>query len=197
MSNEIMELTRAVKNILSATSQQLAGMYISFDRLNVATMVDDLKGTGVGEHQDDEEEHGNDIIVSISFGSPAVFKWRQSKNEVSNSITLEHGDLVIFDRWRWHEVIRQEDTDQNWNRLNITFRIFNVPCYGWKGEKKWAPAVDTQESDARGPAKKAKSGVTASVPSSRARIHGKEQKVSGSDPYRSSGSRTTSARRTD
>ena len=42
MSNEIMELTRAVKNILSATAQQLAGQYISFDRLNVATLVEYL-----------------------------------------------------------------------------------------------------------------------------------------------------------
>ena len=154
-----MELTRTVKNILSATAQQLAGQYISFDRFNVATLSEYFRGAGVGTHQDDEKEQANDIIVSISFGKQAEFRWGPTKGGAKQSIRIGHGDLVIFDRNLWHEVPTQSNTGEDWNRLNVTFRIFNLKWYGWKGEM-WAPKRNPQADNSRAPAKKARKEIT-------------------------------------
>ena len=75
-------------------------------------------------HRDDEKEHGNDTIASVSFGaSNSMLFYRESGGKYYKRITLNHGDLLLFNRFQWHAVGTSKNLQKNF-RLNLTFRVF-------------------------------------------------------------------------
>ena len=97
-------------------------------------------GKGIPHHSDTVPTL-DDIVVSISFGGPRVFAWRQYQNVIkSNTNTsdvfftenfivnetfyiLEHGDVLMFDG---HSQMKSThavpDLPEALERINLTFR---------------------------------------------------------------------------
>ena len=97
-------------------------------------------GKGIPHHSDTVPTL-DDIVVSISFGGPRVFAWRQYQNVIkSNTNTsdvfftenfivnetfyiLEHGDVIMFDG---HSQMKSThavpDLPEALERINLTFR---------------------------------------------------------------------------
>ena len=84
----------------------------------------------VGWHSDDEQLFGErgeaKLIVSVSFGTPALFKWK-GKSCPSNDghpRCLGHGDILVIDGQCQDEFRHCTDPSSDQERTNITFRWF-------------------------------------------------------------------------
>ena len=82
----------------------------------------------VGWHSDDEPLFGErgeaKLIVSVSFGTQALFKWK-GKSCPSNggrSCWLDHGDILVMDGQCQDEFRHCTDPGSDQERINITFR---------------------------------------------------------------------------
>ena len=82
----------------------------------------------VGWHSDDEPLFGErgeaKLIVSVSFGTQALFKWK-GKSCPSNdghSCWLGHGDILVMDGQCQDEFHHCTDPGSDQERINITFR---------------------------------------------------------------------------
>ena len=82
----------------------------------------------VGWHSDDEPLFGErgeaKLIVSVSFGTQALFKWK-GKSCPSNdgrSCWLGHGDILVMDGQCQDEFRHCTDPGSDQERINITFR---------------------------------------------------------------------------
>ena len=82
----------------------------------------------VGWHSDDEPLFGErgeaKLIVSVSFGTPALFKWK-GKSCPSNdghSCLLGRGDILVMDGQCQDEFRHCTDPGSDQERINITFR---------------------------------------------------------------------------
>ena len=82
----------------------------------------------VGWHSDDEPLFGErgeaKLIVSVSFGTQALFKWK-GKSCPSNdgrSCWLGHGDILVMDGQCQDEFRHCTDLGSDQERINITFR---------------------------------------------------------------------------
>ena len=82
----------------------------------------------VGWHCDDEPLFGgagcSKLIVSVSFGSTALFKWKGKScpDSVVNSCYLGHGDILVMDGQCQDEFLHCTDPGLEQERINVTFR---------------------------------------------------------------------------
>ena len=86
------------------------------------------RSSHVGWHSDDEPLFGErgeaKLIVSVSFGTQALFKWK-GKSCPSNggrSCWLDHGDILVMDGQCQDEFYHCTDPGSDQERINITFR---------------------------------------------------------------------------
>ena len=86
------------------------------------------RSSHVGWHSDDEPLFGErgeaKLIVSVSFGTQALFKWK-GKSCPSNdgrSCWLGHGDILVMDGQCQDEFYHCTDPGSDQERINITFR---------------------------------------------------------------------------
>ena len=101
---------------------------------NVANLSKFLAGGRLGLHQDDEPQHASPLVMSISIGSSAIFRAGSLK------LTINEGDIILFDRLTQHSV-----SDIEGERYNITFRSWNdVPYYNLQ-DHLYKPHLESQE----------------------------------------------------
>ena len=79
-------------------------------------------------HGDDERLFGergeSKLIVSISFGTRARFKWKGEScpDSEGDSCWLDHGDLLVMDGQCQDEFLHCTDPGRAQERTNVTFR---------------------------------------------------------------------------
>ena len=82
----------------------------------------------VGWHCDDEPLFGKcgdaKLIVSVSFGSSALFRWRRQScpDDECHSCRLDHGDILVMDGQCQDEFLHRTSPGREQERINITFR---------------------------------------------------------------------------
>ena len=87
-----------------------------------------LRSSHVGWHSDDEPLFGErgeaKLIVSVSFGTRALFLWRGKScpNNDGHSCWLGHGDILVMDGQCQDEVRHCTDPGSDQERIHITFR---------------------------------------------------------------------------
>ena len=81
----------------------------------------------VGWHRDDETlfgEYGDaKLIVSLSLGGSAVFRWRRQScpSDEGRSCRLDHGDILVMDGQCQDEFLHRTDPGRKQERINVTF----------------------------------------------------------------------------
>ena len=79
-------------------------------------------------HRDDEPLFGEcgdaKLIVSVSFGSSAVFRWRRQScpDDEGHLCWLGHGDVLVTDGQCQDEFLHRMDPGWEQERINVTFR---------------------------------------------------------------------------
>ena len=82
----------------------------------------------VGWHRDDELLFGEfgeaKLIVSVSLGGSAVFKWKRRfcPDDEGHLCCLGHGDILVMDGRCQDEFLHRTDPCREQERINITFR---------------------------------------------------------------------------
>ena len=82
----------------------------------------------VGCHSDDEPLFGEcgdaKVIVSVSLGSSAVFRWRRQSclDDEGHLCCFGHGDSLVMDVQCQDEFLHRTDLGRDQERINITFR---------------------------------------------------------------------------
>ena len=77
---------------------------------------------------DDEPLFGEcgdpNLILSVSFGATALFKWtaKSCLDSAACSCWLDHGDLLITDGRAQDECVHCTDPGLEQERINVTFR---------------------------------------------------------------------------
>ena len=86
------------------------------------------RSSHVGWHSDDEPLFGergeSKLIVSVSFGTQALFKWngKSCPSNDGHSCWLGHGDILVMDGQCQDEFRHCTDPSSDQERINITFR---------------------------------------------------------------------------
>lgn len=82
----------------------------------------------VGWHADDEPEVVNSPIASLSLGTSRTFEYRENTGPITNSVLLEHGDILVmmpeFQLKYKHRI--PKDRMCFGPRLNLTFRTITI-----------------------------------------------------------------------
>ena len=84
--------------------------------------------TCVGWHCDDEPLFGKcgdaKVIVSVSLGSSAVFRWRRQScpDDEGHLCCLGHGNILVMDGQCQDKFLHRTDPGREQERINITFR---------------------------------------------------------------------------
>ena len=84
--------------------------------------------TCVGWHCGDEPLFGKcgdaKVIVSVSRGSSAVFRWRRQScpDDEGHLCCLGHGNILVMDGQCQDEFLHRTDRDREQERIDITFR---------------------------------------------------------------------------
>ena len=82
----------------------------------------------VGWHRDDEPLFGKcgdaKLIVSVSLGSSAVFRWKRQScpDDDGHVCRLGHGDILDMDGQCQDEFLHRTDPGREQDRINLTFR---------------------------------------------------------------------------
>ena len=82
----------------------------------------------VGWHRDDELLFGRcgeaKLIVSVSFGSTAVFRWngKSCSDNEAHLCWLDHGDILVKDGQCQDEFLPRTDPGREQEWINVTFR---------------------------------------------------------------------------
>ena len=82
----------------------------------------------VGWHCDDEPLFGKcgdaKLIVSVSFGSSALFRWRRQScaDDEGHLCWLGHGDILVMDGQCQDEFLHCKGSGRDQERINVTFR---------------------------------------------------------------------------
>ena len=79
----------------------------------------------VGWHCDDESLFGDaKLIVSVSLGSSAVFRWRRQScpDDEGHLCWLGHGDIIVMDGQCQDEFLHRTDPGLEQERIDVTFR---------------------------------------------------------------------------
>ena len=85
----------------------------------------------VGWHCDDEFLFGEcgeaKLIVSVSLGSTAVFRWKRQScpDDEGHLCCLGHGDILVMDGQGQDEFLHRMDPGREQERINVTFRWSN------------------------------------------------------------------------
>lgn len=77
----------------------------------------------MGWHRDDEPMNAR-MVASLSVGAPRRFLIRPQRDQPSVRLTLEHGSLLLMDRFFTHALPRTSRTVGE--RVNLSFR--SLPC---------------------------------------------------------------------
>ncbi len=105
-----------------------------------------VPGTGMGLHQDRDEQDASAPIVSVSLGLPATFLWGGlRRTDPTRRIPLVHGDVVVWGgpaRFVFHGIARLKAGELD-TRINITFRR--------TGRRPGVPPLDPAGALAPGP----------------------------------------------
>ena len=86
------------------------------------------RSSHVGWHSDDEPLFGkrgeSKLIVSVSFGTQALFKWngKSCPSNDGHSCWVGHGDILVMDGQCQDEFRHCTDPGSDQERINITFR---------------------------------------------------------------------------
>ena len=93
----------------------------------------------MGWHRDHEPQFGEcgetKLIVSVSFGARALFKWKGKSCPDSDAswCWLGHGDVLVMDGQCQDEFLRCTDSGLEQERINVTFRWIRqhvaLACY--------------------------------------------------------------------
>ena len=80
----------------------------------------------VGWHSDDEPLFGEcgeaKLIVSVSFGSSAVIRWRRPcPDDEGHFCWLGHSDILVMDGQRQDKFLHRTDPCREQERINVTF----------------------------------------------------------------------------
>ena len=64
------------------------------------------------------------LIVSVSLGSSAVFRWRRQScpDDEGHLCWLGHGDILVMDGRCQDEFLHRTDPGREQERINLTFR---------------------------------------------------------------------------
>ena len=82
----------------------------------------------VGWHRDDEPLFGEfgeaKLVVSVSYGRSAVFKWKGQScpDNEAQLCWLGHGDILVMDGQCQDEFLHCTDPGRDQDRINVTFR---------------------------------------------------------------------------
>ena len=82
----------------------------------------------MGWHSDNEPLFGErgeaKLIVLVSFGTRALFKWKGKScpNNDGHSCWLGHGDILVMDGQCQDEFLHCTDPGSDQERINVTFR---------------------------------------------------------------------------
>ena len=82
----------------------------------------------MGWHRDDKPLFGKcgdaKLIVSVSFGSSALFRWRRQScpDDKGHFIPLGHGDILVVGGQCQDEFLHRTDPGREQERINVTFR---------------------------------------------------------------------------
>ena len=98
----------------------------------------------VGWHCDDEPLFGGSgcskLIVTVSFGSTALFKWKGKScpDGDASSCYLGHCDILVMDGQCQDEFLHCTDPGLEQERINVTFRLdqaahYFMPSSSWGG----------------------------------------------------------------
>ena len=88
----------------------------------------------VGWHRDDELLFGEfgeaKLIVSVSLGGSAVFKWKRRSclDDEGHLCCLGHGDILVMDGRCQDKLLHRTDPCREQERINITFRWIKTTC---------------------------------------------------------------------
>ena len=83
----------------------------------------------VGRHRDDEPLFGKcgdaKLIVSVSLGSTAIFRWRRQScpGDEGHLCSLGHGDILVIDGPCQDEFLHRTNPGREQERSNVTFRL--------------------------------------------------------------------------
>ena len=82
----------------------------------------------MGWHRDDESLCGEcgdaKLIVPVSLGSSAVFRWRRQScpDDEGHLSCLGHGDILVMDGQCQDEFVHRTEPGREQDRINVTFR---------------------------------------------------------------------------
>ena len=82
----------------------------------------------IGWHRDDEPRFGEcgeaNLIVLVSCGSTAVFRWRRQScpDDEGHLCWLGQGDILVMDGQCQDEFLHRTDPGREQERINVTFR---------------------------------------------------------------------------
>jgi len=102
---------------------------ISNERFNSVLVNQYRDGSdGVAWHSDDEPELGIDpIIASVSFGEERQFQLKHKKRQITKSLILPHGSLLLMGKktqLNWlHQIPKSKRLLKS--RINLTYRLVN------------------------------------------------------------------------
>ena len=126
----------------TTTTTQMDGLRVTFrvdaeGEVPTAANLNLYRGwkSCVGWHCDDEPLFGKcgdaKLIVSVSFGSFAVFRWRRQScpSDEGRSCWLDHGDVLAMDGQCQDEFLHRTDPGREQDRINITFRWVKTACF--------------------------------------------------------------------
>ena len=86
------------------------------------------RNSRVNWHSDNEPLFGGSgvhkLIVSVSFGASALFKWKGKSylDSVERSCWLDHGDILVMDGQCQDEFLHCTSPGLECGRINVTYR---------------------------------------------------------------------------
>ena len=83
-------------------------------------------GSVIRWHSDNESLFGPQespkLIISLSLGNPVEFKVRRVSDNVTSSVTLNHGDILVMDGLTQSEYLHCTMPGLQGPRVNLTYR---------------------------------------------------------------------------
>ena len=125
-TDEVMDLAKEIKFIIREHALTKASCLrdLHLPHCDVASIACYPPGGGIPPHTDNELEHSNHAIISVSFGSRATMLLGKEGKEMA--IYLHDGDILVFDRRIRHSI---KDVQGPTGRLNVTYRSWHKPFH--------------------------------------------------------------------
>lgn len=151
---KIMELAKVIGETITAAKSGttwLRSVNLPPGGFTLATLTsyEACDQTALITHTDNEPAHAFNCIASASFGADAVFTYGQKGTE--QTICLQDGDLLIFDRFTPHGV-----SSVDGDRLNLTFRSWGDLSYFERRGKEYRNQLEQSAQERKKPQPKTK-----------------------------------------